>query len=212
MTSVQPEGSVTSIFRTMCMSLPKSSRSSERWHCVSLTCTTTSYGTHCTEPDKCWWCLSTPAQGAQTIQMDWSLPLGAHPRRCKSRKTLLHGTPWRSTKQVRDSNTPFATLHGMARSVVYDRFFRPLERLIATDMPLQERLLKALSSDVNTNNLATIFTKLAGLPGLPDHVRAAYIERYWPVSQCQILSIIDHPSTHPTKWSLYVYDPFGDYI
>jgi hypothetical protein len=71
--------------------------------------------------------------------------------------------------------TPFATLHGMARSVIYDRFFHPLERLIATDMPLHERLIKALSSDTETDNLATIFTKLAGLPGLPDHVRVAYI-------------------------------------
>jgi hypothetical protein len=71
--------------------------------------------------------------------------------------------------------TPFATLHGTARSVIYDRFFRPIERLIAIDMPLHERLIKALSSDTETDNLATILTKLAGLPGLPDHVRAAYI-------------------------------------
>ncbi len=67
--------------------------------------------------------------------------------------------------------TPFATLHGTARSVI----FCPLERLIATDMLLHERLLKALSSDTETDNLAKIFTKLAGLPGLPDHVRAAYV-------------------------------------
>jgi hypothetical protein len=71
--------------------------------------------------------------------------------------------------------TPFATLHGTARSVIYDRFFRPLERLIAIDMPLHERLIKALTSDIETDNLAKIFTKLAGLPGLPDHVRAAFI-------------------------------------
>jgi len=50
-----------------------------------------------------------------------------------------------------------------------------LERLIAIDMPLHETLIKALSSDIETDNLAKIFTKLAGLPGLPDHVRAAYI-------------------------------------
>jgi hypothetical protein len=71
--------------------------------------------------------------------------------------------------------TPFATLHGTARSVIYDRFFRPLERLIATDMPLHKRLIRALSSDTKTDNLAAILTKLAGLPGLPDHIRAAYI-------------------------------------
>jgi hypothetical protein len=71
--------------------------------------------------------------------------------------------------------TPFATLHGTARSVIYDRFFRPLERLIAIHMPLHKRFLKALSSDTETDNLATIFTKLAWLPGLPDHIRAAYI-------------------------------------
>jgi hypothetical protein len=71
--------------------------------------------------------------------------------------------------------TPFSTLHGTARSVIYDRFFRLLERLIAIDMPLHKRLLKALSSDTETDNLAKIFTKLAGLPGLPDHVRAAYV-------------------------------------
>jgi hypothetical protein len=71
--------------------------------------------------------------------------------------------------------TPFATLHGTARSVIYDRFFRPLERLIAIDMPLHERFIKALSSDTETDNLATIITKLAGLPGLPDHVQAAFI-------------------------------------
>jgi hypothetical protein len=71
--------------------------------------------------------------------------------------------------------TSFATLHGTARSVIYDRFFGPLERLIATDMPLHERLLKALSSNIETDNLAKIFTKLAGLPGLPDHMRASYI-------------------------------------
>jgi hypothetical protein len=71
--------------------------------------------------------------------------------------------------------TPFATLHGTARSVIYDRFFCPLERLIAIDMPLHERLLEALSSDIETDNLAKIFTKLAGLPGLPDHVQAAYV-------------------------------------
>jgi hypothetical protein len=74
--------------------------------------------------------------------------------------------------------TPFATLHGTARSVIYDRFFRPLERLIAIDMPLHGRLLKALSSDTETDNLAKIFTKLAGLPGLPDHVRAAYVTEH----------------------------------
>jgi len=39
-----------------------------------------------------------------------------------------------------------------------------------------------------------------------------YIERHRPFSQCQFLSIIDHPSAHPTKWSLSVYDPFGDYL
>jgi hypothetical protein len=72
-------------------------------------------------------------------------------------------------------NTPFATLHDTARSVIYDRFFCPLERLIATDMLLHKRLIKALSSDDETNNLVTILTKLAGLPGLPEHVRAAYI-------------------------------------
>jgi hypothetical protein len=71
-------------------------------------------------------------------------------------------------------NTPFATLHSTARSVIYDRFFHPLERLIAMDMPLHKRLIKALSSDDETDNLVTILTKLAGLPGLPDHVRAAY--------------------------------------
>jgi hypothetical protein len=59
--------------------------------------------------------------------------------------------------------------------VLQNRFFRPLERLIATDMPLHKRLIKALSSDDKTNNLVKIFTKLAGLPGLPDHIRAAYI-------------------------------------
>jgi hypothetical protein len=41
-------------------------------------------------------------------------------------------------------------------------------------MPLHERLIKALTSDDETNNLAKIVTKLAGLPGLPDHTRAAY--------------------------------------
>jgi hypothetical protein len=66
--------------------------------------------------------------------------------------------------------TPFATMHGTARSVIYNRFFRPLERLIAIDMPLHEKLIKAFSSDTKTDNLAKIFTKLAGLPGLLDHV------------------------------------------
>jgi len=42
-------------------------------------------------------------------------------------------------------------------------------------MPLHERLIKVLSSNDKTNSLDKLFTKLPGLPGLPDYTRAAYI-------------------------------------
>jgi len=58
-------------------------------------------------------------------------------------------------------------IHLLTCREVYDRFFRPMECLLAVNMPLSERLRQALSSKDKTDDLAKILIRLAGMPELP---------------------------------------------
>jgi hypothetical protein len=61
----------------------------------------------------------------------------------------------------------FRELHSLTNRQIYDCFIRPLERLVAIDMPLTNRLRWAFTCKDETDDLVTILLQLAGLPDTP---------------------------------------------
>lgn len=53
---------------------------------------------------------------------------------------------------------------------IYNTFVRPLERLFASEMPLNDKLISALHSKDTTTNLATFIRKLIGWEQWPNHL------------------------------------------
>ena len=64
-------------------------------------------------------------------------------------------------------DVPWIQLHSLTNCQLYDWFIRPLERLVAIDMTLTNRLQWAFTCKDGTEDLVKILLQLAGLPDTP---------------------------------------------
>ena len=70
---------------------------------------------------------------------------------------------------------PGQKVHVLRNRQFYDRFFRPLERLFAFNMPLRDRLFYAMESCDATEDLTGILLKYVGIPTLPLNLSPRFV-------------------------------------
>ncbi len=70
---------------------------------------------------------------------------------------------------------PMSETLRLSKQVVYDRLYRPLERMVALSMKLNGYLVRALNDWPAATDFVHILTRLTGLPCRPSHLSVPYI-------------------------------------